>query len=315
MQAAVLDRLAPFGSVLRQRLRRYDSAMDNGVGEASGALGSAGHRLGEIDKLFQGGINTLILWALAFATLFQILDMVGVLPGRFSRPIHRNRLRETMRLLREFGIDVETAKRANLVARLEQIKGRDLADRVKKRLKYAKIGHPVTVGTQIVVPGDHYYDLMGATADLDVAASYARDLAALWRSLAGVGGPVANGDIDFVVSPKTGSPLLAARFAVLIGKPLLLHNPEPKFASVPSDARAFFDCVDLPAAGSRGLMVDDSSTGGGKAVKLIDDLRDCGWEVSDFLVVFEPQLKAATGQNAAARLAPKGVILHSIVKT
>jgi orotate phosphoribosyltransferase len=73
--------------------------------------------------------------------------------------------------------------------------------------------------------------------------------------------------------------------------------------------------VDLPPQGSRGLIVDDSSTGGGKAARLIKDLRNSGWEVSDFLVVFEPQLKVGTGQNAAARLGPQGVTLHSIVKT
>ena len=63
------------------------------------------------------------------------------------------------------------------------------------------------------------------------------------------------------------------------------------------------------------MIVDDSSTGGGKAARLIRDLRACGWVVSDFIVVFEPQLKANTGQNAAARLQPLGVRLHSIVKT
>ena len=62
-------------------------------------------------------------------------------------------------------------------------------------------------------------------------------------------------------------------------------------------------------------MVDDSSTGGGKALKLIEDLRSCGWQVNDFLVVFEPQLKVPTNDNAAERLKPKDVVLHSIVKT
>ncbi len=271
--------------------------------------------LQSVDQLFQGGVNTIILWVLALATLFQILEMVGVLPSKISTWIHRNRLRETMRLLREFGVDIETARRANQVARLEQIPGRDLSERVGKRLEHAKIGHPVVVGSEIAVAGDHYFDLMGATSDLNIARAYARDLAAQWRTLAGVGGAVAQGDIDFIVTPKAGSPLLGACFADLLKKPLLLHNPEPKFRADPLDPRALFDCVEPPPTGSRGLMVDDSSTGGGKASRLIDDLRACGWQVSDFLVVFEPQLKVATGQNAAARLAPKGVTLHSIVRT
>ena len=156
---------------------------------------------------------------------------------------------------------------------------------------------------------------MGATTDINVARAYARDLSALWRSLAGRAGAVANTNIDFIVAPKAGSPLLGSCFAELMGKPLLLHNHELKFRSRPEDPKARFDCNVLPPAGSRGLIVDDSSTGGGKAVRLIEDLRHCGWDVSDFLVVFEPQIKATTRQNAAERVRPMDVALHSIVKT
>ncbi len=244
----------------------------------------------------------------------MVLEVVGLLPPWLSDKINRNRLRETMRLLKSFGIDVDTPRRAISVARLEQIPGRDLEERVRGRLETAKIKHSVVVGTQVSVHGDHYIDLMGATSDINVAKVYARDLSALWRSLAGVGGPVTNTEVDFIVTPKAGSPLLGSCFAELLRKPLLLHNPDLKFRSDPEDPKAWFDCNELPPPGSWGLMVDDSSTGGGKAVRLIDDLRRCGWNVSDFLVVFEPQLKAGTGQNAAARLRPKGVMLHSILK-
>jgi len=262
-----------------------------------------------------GGINMVILSVLALSSLFVVAEVVGFLPPKLSNRINRNRLHQTMRLLKEFGVDTDTPKRTNNVAGLEQIPGRDLAERVIKQLETAKIKHPVEIGTQVPVLGDYYIDLMGATTDIKVAGVYARDLSALWRSLADVGGPVANINIDFIVAPKAGSPLLASCFAELLRKPLLLHNHEPKFRSDPDDPKALFDCKELPASGSRGLMVDDSSTGGGKAVKLIEDLRHCGWNVSDFLVVFEPQLKAGTQQNAAARLRSKGVTLHSIVKT
>ena len=124
-----------------------------------------------------------------------------------------------------------------------------------------------------------------------------------------------NANIDFIVTPKTGSPLLGACFAGLLKKPFILHNPERKFESNPENPKAWFDFSEPPLPGSRGLIVDDSSTGGGKAASLIEDLRRFGWEVSDFLVVFEPQLKAATGQNAAERLRPLSVTLHSIVET
>jgi len=261
------------------------------------------------------GINMVIIWVLALSSLFIVAEVVGFIPAKLSDRINRNRLHQTMRLLREFGVDTDTPRRANSVAHLEQIAGRDLAERVSGRLEAAKINHPVMIGTQIDVRADSYIDLMGATSDIKLAHAYARDLAGLWRSLADVGGRVANTDIDFIVTPKSGSPLLGSCFAELLGKPLLLHNQERKFRSNPDDPKALFDCTELPARGSRGLMVDDSSTGGGKAVKLIEDLHLCGWKVSDFLVVFEPQLKASTGQNAAVRLRPMGVTLHSIVTT
>lgn len=274
-----------------------------------------GGELDAVDQFLTGVINKTILGLLTLSSLFLVAEAVGLLPRCLSNWVNRNRLRETMRLLKEFGVDVETPRRASSVARLEQIPGPDLAERVKGRLETAKIKHPVAIGTQVSVRGDYYIDLMGATSDINVAKVYARDLSALWRSLAGVGGSVADTDIDFIVAPKAGSPLLASCFAELLGKPLLLHNPELKFRSDPEDPKAWFDCNVLPTPGSRGLMVDDSSTGGGKAARLIDDLRRCGWEVSDFLVVFEPQLKADTRQNAAERLKPKGVKLHSILKT
>lgn len=282
---------------------------------AVSATQSTSEKMYAANTVFQDGLSIILLAILAVATLFQVLEMVGFLPSKVSNWINRNRLRETLRLLKEFGVDVDTPKRVNSVAALENVTGTTLSDRVKKRLDATKISHPVEVGTQISVPGDHYFDLMGATSDLNAARMYARDLAALWRSLAGAGGKVTNADIDFVVTPKSGSPLLGACVAELLGKPLLLHNPQEKFRSNPDDPRALFDFNALPAAGARGLIVDDSSTGGGKAVKLIDDLRKCGWNVSDFLVVFEPQLKTSTGQNAAARLAPKSVALHSILQT
>ncbi|HEV2567913.1 hypothetical protein [Sphingomonas sp.] len=268
-----------------------------------------------VDQFLGGWFNTGVLAMLGVATLLFVAEATNILHPKVAEWLNRNRLAQTMKLLREFGIDTETPRRVNEVARLEQISGPDLAARVSGRLQHAKVGHKVTVGREVVVPIDDYIDLMGATAEPQVASLYARDLAARWRQLADVGGQVQNLPIDFIVTPKTGSPLLGSAFAALLRKPLLLHNPESKFRSTPDDPKAVFDCGELPAPGARGLIVDDSSTGGGKAVRLIEDLRRSGWLVSDFLVVFEPQAKAGTGQNASTRLRPLGVALHSIVKT
>lgn len=289
--------------------------MSNVVDHSSNGMASANGVIASVDHVFTSGINTVILWMLAISSLFIVAEVLGFLPAKVSEKLNRNRLRETMRLLKEFGVDVDTPKRVNGVARLEQIPGKDLSTRVTGRLADAKIEHPVEVGAAISVPGDHYIDLMGATADLRTAQMYARDLTAKWGELAGLGGPVSETDIDFVVTPKGGSPLLGACFADALRKPLLLHNETAKFRSNPEDPRALFDFRELPVQGSRGLIVDDSSTGGRKAERLIKDLLSCGWVVSDFLVVFEPQLKTVTNQNASARLRPLGVALHSIVRT
>ena len=161
-----------------------------------------------LDQLFTSGISKITLWVLALSGFLLVLEAVGMLPLWLSRFINRNRLRETMRLLKEFGVDVEPWKRANSVARLDRTSRVDLKKQVTERLNGLRISNPVTIGTQVPVESDRFFDLMGATADINVAKRYARDLSALWREIAGVGGPVRNIDIDFIVTPKTGSPLL-----------------------------------------------------------------------------------------------------------
>ena len=267
------------------------------------------------DLLFTAVINRLVLWILAISGVFLVLDAVGFMPRRLSDKVNRNRLDQTLRLLQQFGVDVDKHRRAIGVAELENVQGQVLETRVKEKLEKAMINGPVSVGSVVVVSGSKYIDLMGATSDYRIAQSYARDLAALWRRVAGNGGDATSSDIRFIATPKTGSPLLGSAFSEIIKKPLLLHNPQRKFESNPEDARSFFDCQELPAQGSRGLIIDDSSTGGGKALQLILDLQRCGWSVSDMLVVFEPQVKVSTNQHAAERLRSKGVKLHSIVKS
>jgi orotate phosphoribosyltransferase len=95
----------------------------------------------------------------------------------------------------------------------------------------------------------------------------------------------------------------------------MVHNADLKFRRDPDIAQAHFDCRTMPHKGARGLLVDDSSTGGGKARQAIDDLRGFGYLVSDFLVVFAPTIKRANGQDAATRLHAADVNLHWIVET
>jgi len=261
----------------------------------------------------EGIVGWLILTIVAVAGLFDVARTFGFLPDRVVRVIYRNRLRETLQVLDELGIDIDAARRNNAVAPLENITSPELTDRVEKRVKAVTIAGKMTVGATVSASGDAFVDMMGACADQTNARVFARDLAALWRQLVAPGGLLANYEVDFIVTPKTGSPLLGSAFASLLRKPLLLHNHEPKFRTDPDNPKAHFDCFELPQPGTRALIVDDSSTGGGKVLAAVEDLQKFGYKVSDLLVVFEPQLKVSTGDNAARRLQTKAVTLHSII--
>ncbi|MFT9092452.1 MAG: hypothetical protein ABF479_15845, partial [Gluconacetobacter sp.] len=212
------------------------------------------------------------------------------------------------------GVDIPATRRNNIIGKLENINKEDLKGRVESRIKKFKINHKVSVGSSNRVSGTSYYDLMGATTDHGSAEVFARDITALWRRLI-VDNIIDSTDIKFIITPKAGSPLLGAAVAKILQVPLLLHNNPYKFSSDPADPRAIFDCFILPEVGSCGLIVDDSSTGGSKALQLIQDVKAQGWVVNDFLVVFEPMLKASSQSNAACRLKSVNVSLHSILKT
>jgi orotate phosphoribosyltransferase len=121
---------------------------------------------------------------------------------------------------------------------------------------------------------------------------------------------VKNPVIDFVVTPKGGSPILGYEFSKLMNKPFVLHEENARFDSVRDDMRKWFDCASVPPRGSRALIVDDSTTGGRMVLKVITDLKKYGYKVTECLVVFEPQNK-----DAAKKLSDQGVNLISIVKT
>ena len=74
--------------------------------------------------------------------------------------------------------------------------------------------------------------------------------------------------------------------------------------------RKRFDCAEVPAKGSRALIVDDSTTGGRMVLSAVEDLRKYGYDVSECLVVFEPCQK-----DARKKLQQQGIQLLSICKT
>lgn len=164
----------------------------------------------------------------------------------------------------------------------------------------------VNIGGTEIVPAKRYIDLMGGTTDPVTAGMFARYLETFWRNclLASEADP-----IDFVVTPKAGSPILGYELAKGLKLPFVIHNRREKFQVDPDEFRAHFDCISLPRERGLGLIVDDSSTGGDKILALLDDLRKYGYNAKDCLIVFEPGLK-----SARKKINDKGVRLHSIIK-
>lgn len=260
------------------------------------------------------------LWAisaiLGLSGFLVVMEALGFLPARMSKYLNRNRLAQTLEALQAMGVDVESIRKKNTVVGLpEKSAAKTIQDRVKSRLDHIKIKGPLLIGNTEAVVETAYINLMGATSEPAVARQFARDLAAHWRNLIESNRDVANYDIDFIVTPKSGSPLLGYELAQILGKPFAMYSAEPKFRKEPQIAESHFDCWPIPSKGSRALLVDDSSTGGGKAIAAVKHLRGFGFLVSDFLVVFEPLSKVETGQNAENRLKSLDVNLHSILKT
>lgn len=263
-----------------------------------------------------GIFGWIVLTALGFATVLFVFDSVGFLPRWLQRYIYRNRSAQTINVLEDLGFEVEKVKRENRAAKITERRSADQLEVAAKSLtEPITIRKKLFVGRVDAVETNSFIDLMGATCEPTKAIHAAQLLSSHWRNLIGSSGTKDIPDFDFVVAPKAGSPFIAYEFAKLHHKPLMLHNEQPKFQSDDQDPAALFDAAQKPKAGARALMVDDSTTGGRKAVNTIEHLRDAGYVVSDFLVIFEPLTKKAIGRNAAERLANVDVRLHSIIKT
>ena len=103
---------------------------------------------------------------------------------------------------------------------------------------------------------------------------------------------IRNVDFDFVVTPKSGSPLLGYEFAKLVNKPFVLREQTERLNRY-QDPRSIFNCAEVPEKGSMALIVDDSTTGGTLLCDTVKDLRKYGYQVNTCLVVFEVKKKDA----------------------
>lgn len=256
-------------------------------------------------------ISMLILLLLAVSTLIQVMDMCGLLPDRFRRWLKLNRSQDTLEILRELGININQYKKHNAVVDLprDYASGTIEQDTLEK-LESIKIKKMVSIGRTRQTKVDYYIDLIGYSCDPKCAEAYARLLSSHWANVIETTQTIKTPNIDFIVTPKEGSPILGYEFAKLIGKPLVLHESSSRFESGEGDMRARFDCALIPKKGSTALIVDDSTTGGRMVLSTIADLKRYGYNVTECLVVFEP-----CNKDARKKLNDQGVNLISIVRT
>lgn len=234
----------------------------------------------------------VILIMLAFSTLIGLLDFLGFLPRSIRSWIHRNANQNTIQTLQHLGFDIDLVQRRNAQARLPHYYQQgDTKTQVLAVCRRSLRRGVKQVGSVNNVKSNGFVDVMGASTNPDHAELIARLLVTHWRSLLSNPKEVSEVNIDFVVTPKNGSPIVGFEFAKLVERPLLLHNPKPKYKSKKKEIQSVFDVNSEIPRGSIGLVVDDSTTGGAKIRSLVNDIRECGMDVKDVLVLFEPEIK------------------------
>jgi orotate phosphoribosyltransferase len=247
-----------------------------------------------------------ILAVLAIAGVVQILDTSGFLPEFLAKWIARNRYESTLKALKQIGVRVDWdgergAKLSTIIKNALSLKEPAYIVELRCLLEEDTHHTPVTVGDTTIFHSDCFIDAMGASTSPGRANRFAMILK---THHAQKGLP----DFDLVATPKTGSPLIGYEFARLTGKSLVLGATQKGSSNVMGNHL----CLDYPnnmtLKGKRILLVDDSTTGGGKMIKLIEDLRKDQAVIENALVLFEPQ-----GKGAKEKLAKINVVLHSVI--
>ena len=256
-------------------------------------------------------LNVLALIILGIGSLIQLLDAMGLFPPKIRNYLRLNRTKETIDVLKEYGINPDLYKRHNIAIGIPRDYSKNTVENdTRKKLEETKIGIDVSVGKIRKTELSYYIDLIGHTCKPECAVAYARLLSSYWATVIEDASIVQNLHIDFIVTPKSGSPILGYEFSKLVKLPLVLHEDEDRFDCAQDDMRKRFDCAEVPPKGSRALIVDDSTTGGRMVLSAVDDLRIYGYDVSECLVVFEPCQK-----DARQKLNQHGIQLLSICKT
>ena len=250
-----------------------------------------------------------ILALTSVSTLAVIANALGLLPESLSHRLRKKRVKETIMVLTQLGVDVEEIKRRNLAQSVSNyFPGTDYSDDLRQNLEKLTIKRRVDVGQTEQQRFSQFIDLMGGSTRPKTARLFARYLSTYLRRQIEAG-KVRTSDFDFIACPKEGSPLLGYELASILGKPLVLHVSERKFRTPKEMFKARFDiCGEAPPDGATALIVDDSTTGGRKILKLTAELRRFGYRVTDCLVVF-----VAQGKGAPDKLLLDHIELHSIV--
>ena len=256
-------------------------------------------------------MDAIILILLSISTLVQVCDMCGFLPEGIRKRFRINKSQDTLEVLKELGINTNMYKRKNAIVGIPRDYNKEnIAKDIEKKLNELIIDKNVSVGKTRKTKLNYYIDLIGHSCSEECAQAYARILASYWADTVENTQNVKNPVIDFVVTPKGGSPILGYEFAKIMNKPFVLHEESVRFDSAEEDMRQWFDCAVIPPKGAKALIVDDSTTGGRMVLDVIKHLREYEYDVSECLVVFEPQNK-----DARRKLSDKEVNLISIVKT
>ena len=256
-------------------------------------------------------LSTLVLVILGIATVLQVMDMCGFLTPKWKRKFRLNHAQDTIEVLKELGINFNQYKKINATIGIPVDYSKDTIEQETiKRLEKLKIDKLVSVGKIRQTELSYYIDLIGYSCNPEIAVAYARLLSSYWVDTIESSQLIKSPNIDFIVTPKEGSPILGYEFSKLLNKPFVLHEMSDRFVSNEDDMRRRFNCAGIPEKGSTALIVDDSTTGGRMVLGAIEDLKRYGYNVTECLVVFEPQHK-----DARKKLSDQGVNLLSIVKT
>lgn len=256
-------------------------------------------------------LEYLVWICLTLSTLFMVADFIGIMPKKFRKMLRLNKSDDTLEVLKELGINIESYRRSvSQVSFPKNYDNQSVEEQVKKELNKIKINKSIAVGHNRTTKLDYYIDLIGKSCDKSVACSFAQYLSTYWATNVKDNSVIKQPIIDFVVTPKGGSPILGYEFANLVKRPFVLHEKSERFQDNKDDFRAYFNCKEIPEEHSTALIVDDSTTGGNMVINTIDNLRRFGYKVEDCLVVFEPKSK-----DARKKLRDKEVNLISIVST